>query len=75
MAGTTGLEPATSAVTGQRSNQLSYVPKRCVPGIAKTVITGFGFTLAHKEFNRKIRAWERAPRDESLPQLRRFPAD
>ena len=28
MAGTTGLEPATSAVTGQRSNQLSYVPTR-----------------------------------------------
>jgi hypothetical protein len=27
MAGTTGLEPATSAVTGQHSNQLSYVPK------------------------------------------------
>ena len=26
MAGTTGLEPAASAVTGQRSNQLSYVP-------------------------------------------------
>ena len=29
MAGTTGLEPATSAVTGQRSNQLSYVPESC----------------------------------------------
>ena len=27
MAGTTRLELATSAVTGQRSNQLSYVPK------------------------------------------------
>src|SRR5260370_40280149 len=26
MAGTTGLEPATSAVTGQRSNQMNYVP-------------------------------------------------
>ena len=28
LAGTTGLEPATSAVTGQRSNQLNYVPAR-----------------------------------------------
>ena len=27
MAGTTGLEPATYAVTGQRSNQLNYVPR------------------------------------------------
>ena len=26
MAGTTGFEPAASAVTGQRSNQLNYVP-------------------------------------------------
>ena len=34
MAGTTGLEPATSAVTGQRSNQLNYVPSagREAPG-------------------------------------------
>jgi hypothetical protein len=27
MAGSTGLEPAASAVTGQRSNQLNYDPK------------------------------------------------
>ena len=31
LAGTTGLEPATSDVTGRRSNQLSYVPA-CVSG-------------------------------------------
>jgi hypothetical protein len=29
LAGTTGLEPATSDVTGRRSNQLNYVPLRC----------------------------------------------
>jgi hypothetical protein len=44
LAGTTGLEPAASAVTGQRSNQLNYVPTRqinemrnrqCLCGIAR----------------------------------------
>ncbi len=28
MAGVTGLEPATSGVTGRRSNQLSYTPAK-----------------------------------------------
>ena len=32
MAGVAGLEPVTSAVTGQRSNQLSYTPAK---GITK----------------------------------------
>jgi hypothetical protein len=32
VAGTTGLEPATSAVTGQRSNQLNYVPNLSAAG-------------------------------------------
>ncbi len=44
MAGTTGLEPAASAVTGRRSNQLNYVPTRqinkmqnnqCLSGFAR----------------------------------------
>ncbi len=30
MAGETGLEPATSAVTGRRSNQLSYSPGKAL---------------------------------------------
>jgi hypothetical protein len=31
MTGATGLEPAASGVTGRRSNQLSYAPKRVGP--------------------------------------------
>ena len=30
LAGTTGLEPATSCVTGMRSNQLNYVPVKAL---------------------------------------------
>ena len=39
LAGTTGLEPATSAVTGQRSNQLNYVPSFAV----ELMVGGHGF--------------------------------
>ena len=38
MAGATGLEPATSAVTGQRSNQLSYAPVMGGRNARKTVL-------------------------------------
>ena len=37
MAGTTGLEPATSDVTGRRSNQLNYVPE----GLENTSIKSY----------------------------------
>ena len=30
LAGSTGLEPAASGVTGRRSNQLNYDPKMCL---------------------------------------------
>ena len=33
LAGWTGLEPATSDVTGRRSNQLNYHPARVAPGL------------------------------------------
>ena len=36
MAGSTGLEPAASAVTGQRSNQLNYDPAFVNTGLAET---------------------------------------
>ena len=44
MAGTTRLELATSAVTGQRSNQLNYVPSRGINDLAQN--------LANKGFAR-----------------------
>ena len=39
VAGVTGLEPAASGVTGQRSNQLSYTPKPSVKTPESTVTT------------------------------------
>ena len=38
MAGSTGLEPAASAVTGQRSNQLNYDPAFGYIGLAETLV-------------------------------------
>ena len=51
MAGSTGLEPAASGVTGRRSNQLNYDPDTCVAlapcrrnsQVPKTVIITAGF--------------------------------
>ena len=46
MAGVAGLEPVTSAVTGQRSNQLSYTPakgRRTIRKFAFNVKFWFGF--------------------------------
>ena len=40
MAGVTGLEPAASGVTGQRSNQLSYTPKPFVKSPERAVESG-----------------------------------
>ena len=37
MAGWTGLEPATSGLTGQRSNRLNYHPKESKQVISKQV--------------------------------------
>jgi hypothetical protein len=48
MAGTTGLEPATSAVTGQRSNQLSYVPNVAKIQAAHTCWTRLWNAFIHK---------------------------
>ena len=38
LAGTTGLEPATSDVTGRRSNQLNYVPE-CENNVGNCILT------------------------------------
>ena len=48
MAGTTGLEPAASAVTGQRSNQLNYVPTRQINEMRnRQCLCGFAVSSLH----------------------------
>ncbi len=46
-AGATGLEPATSGVTGRRSNQLSYAPRRGPASKAGTQLRRLSATLPH----------------------------
>ena len=43
MAGPTGLEPATSGVTGRRSNQLNYDPAVVFVFRVCTLVGGGGF--------------------------------
>jgi hypothetical protein len=52
MAGTTRLELATSAVTGQRSNQLNYVPASCWPAWQKLARDAMSGRLAFQVRNR-----------------------
>ena len=57
MAGVTGLEPATSGVTGRRSNQLSYTPGLITLGNVLKLINQRFFVKQipekNKIFNRK----------------------
>jgi hypothetical protein len=48
MAGATGLEPATSGVTGRRSNQLSYAPAALDPQRALLVFPPKGVKYAQQ---------------------------
>jgi hypothetical protein len=50
LAGTTGLEPAASCVTGMRSNQLNYVPG---PLCARESLT-VGFIVASPVTSREV---------------------
>ena len=50
LAGSTGLEPAASGVTGRRSNQLNYDPVR---DLMILQISDFGFQIANSDWNLK----------------------
>ena len=80
MAGTTGLEPAASAVTGQRSNQLNYVPTReinemcnlqCLCGIARFAYRAWNCLGCPKERDSCPNRPETATKFELFPALLR----
>ena len=50
--GLTGLEPATSAVTGRCSNQLNYNPKKCLYVFFKLGERGIRTLGTDKPYNR-----------------------
>src|SRR5271156_4889284 len=57
MAGATGLEPATSGVTGRRSNQLSYAPEASTGAATPTP---FGWRVSSKPRSNRAeqRGWK-----------------
>ena len=54
MAGTTGLEPATSDVTGRRSNQLNYVPFGCELRRQSHLNTGIELQFEERRLSRVL---------------------
>jgi hypothetical protein len=57
VAGVTGLEPATSGLTGRRSNQLSYTPVSGCPHTADSE----GDSIGTARLCPQVRASRRAP--------------
>ena len=72
MARVTGLEPATSGVTGRRSNQLSYTRVRCEAGRLCARQRQVNHVLQH---SRHFVAWHRQtfPAHSGSPMVRDLP--
>ena len=50
MAGSTGLEPAASAVTGRRSNQLNYDPELICRMMTSNLVPRFELSTSASKF-------------------------